>query len=101
MGKDSILDYICETAGTSKPNEVEIGAGNFIECNSRFLAEFKGTNALVVGRRKDLTFNFMNSPIYWKSQIIPHVEWAAPNNTNDIFSIGKNSSARLISCQLI
>jgi hypothetical protein len=94
-GEDGILDYICETVGTSKPNVVEIGAGNFIECNSRFLAEFRGANVLLVDTRKDLTITAMNSSIYWKSQIIPHIEWVTPNNVNDIISIGKKEFGKI------
>ena len=94
-GEDGILDYICETVGTSKPNVVEIGAGNFIECNSRFLAEFRGANVLLVDTRKDLTITAMNSSIYWKSQIIPHVEWVTPNNINDIIAIGKKEFGKI------
>lgn len=87
-GEDGILDYICETIGTSKPNVVEIGAGNFIECNSRFLAEFRGANVLAVDTKKDLTFSVVNSSIYWKSQIVPHVQWVTPNNINEIITMG-------------
>lgn len=94
-GEDGILDYICETVGTSKPNVVEIGAGNFIECNSRFLAEFRGANVLLVDTRKDLTITAKNSSIYWKSQIIPHVEWVTPNNINDIIAIGKKEFGKI------
>jgi hypothetical protein len=47
-GEDGILDYICEAIGISKPNVIEIGAGNFIECNSRFLAESRNANIIAV-----------------------------------------------------
>ena len=33
-GEDGILDFLCEALGISKPKMLEVGAGNFRECNS-------------------------------------------------------------------
>ena len=47
-GEDGILDYICEIVELAKPRVLEIGAGNFLECNSRFIAEFRNASVVAV-----------------------------------------------------
>ena len=37
-GEDGIIDFLCEKLNISKPKVLEVGSGNFSECNSRFLA---------------------------------------------------------------
>ena len=36
-GEDGILDFLIERIAIQKPTMLEIGSGNFYECNSRFL----------------------------------------------------------------
>ena len=65
-GEDGILDFICEKIGLTKPRVLEIGAGNFTECNSRFLVEnnniyITSSMGLVVFDRKNITFYKNNS----------------------------------------
>jgi hypothetical protein len=39
FGEDGILTYLCQNLEIHQPNIMEIGTGNFLECNSRFLCE--------------------------------------------------------------
>ena len=94
-GEDGILDFLCEKIGISKPNVIEIGAGNFMECNSRFIAEFRNANVIAVDGRDDLTTAVKASPLYWKSNIIPIVEWVTPNNINRIMAIGEEQFGKV------
>ena len=94
-GEDGILDFLCEKIGISKPNVIEIGAGNFMECNSRFIAEFRNANVIAVDGRDDLTTAVKASPLYWKSNIIPIVEWVTPNNINRIMDIGEEQFGKV------
>ena len=67
-GEDGILDYICELIELAKPRVLEIGAGNFLECNSRFIAEFRNASVVAVDARADL----LNAPLHslkWKNHI--------------------------------
>lgn len=94
-GEDGILDYICETLEISKPNIIEIGVGNFIECNSRFLAEFRNANVLAVDGRDDLVSTTRSLSVFWKSQIIPLKKWVTPNQINDIISLGESEFKKI------
>jgi hypothetical protein len=94
-GEDGILDYICGAIGVSKPNVIEIGAGNFIECNSRFLAESRNANIIAVDGRNDLKENVENSSVFWKSQIIPLVDWVTPDKINSIILLGEEKFGKI------
>jgi hypothetical protein len=94
-GEDGILDYICGAIGVSKPNVIEIGAGNFIECNSRFLAESRNANIIAVDGRNDLKENVKTSSIFWKSQIIPLVDWVTPDKINSIILLGEEKFGKI------
>lgn len=85
-GEDGILDFICETIGLAKPRVLEIGAGNFSECNSRFLAEFRNASVMAVDARADLMLTQLGS-LKWKNHIELHNEWITPENINDIIDL--------------
>ena len=90
-GEDGILDYLCERVGLSKPKVLEIGAGNFSECNSRFLAENRDASIFAVDGRDDLISSLERSPLRWKNHIFAHQTWVSPKNINEIISKAKNS----------
>lgn len=94
-GEDGILDYICEAIGISKPNVIEIGSGNFIECNSRFLAESRNANIIAVDGRNDLTDTVKTSSVFWKSCIIPLVDWITPSKINSIIQLGESRFGKI------
>ena len=94
-GEDGILDYICEAIGISKPNVIEIGSGNFIECNSRFLAESRNANIIAVDGRNDLIDTVNTSSVFWKSFIIPLVDWVTPSKINSIIQLGENRFGKI------
>jgi hypothetical protein len=85
-GEDGILDYLCERIGLSKPRMLEVGAGNFDECNSRFLAENRNANVLAVDGREDLISSIESSPLHWKSHIVGLQTWVTPENINEIIA---------------
>lgn len=86
-GEDGILDFICETLKLSKPKVVEIGAGNFIECNSRFLAENRNASIVAIDARTDLTSEVKKMSIYWKTHIFPISQIVTPDNINDLLTV--------------
>ena len=83
-GEDGILDYICERIGLSKPRVLEIGAGNFSECNSRFLAENRNASVFAVDGREDLISSIETNPLRWKNHIFGQQIWVTPTNINSI-----------------
>lgn len=85
-GEDGILDYLCECLDLSKPRILEIGAGNFTECNSRFLVENRSASAYAVDGRNDLIFTISRSPLIWKSHLFGLQAWVTPENIEEIIS---------------
>ena len=47
-GEDGIIDYLLHILKISKPRILEIGVGDFTECNSRFAAEFMNASVYMV-----------------------------------------------------
>jgi hypothetical protein len=89
-GEDGILDFICEKIGLTKPKVLEIGAGDFTECNSRFLVENRNASAVLVDGRKDLVHNVNCSSLKWKTHIFAFEEWVTSKNVNEIIRSAKN-----------
>ena len=87
-GEDGILDFLVSRLGIHKPKVLEIGAGNFDECNSRFLAENLNASVVAVDGRPDLLSNIDASEIKWKSHILGIETWVTPNNINELISEG-------------
>jgi hypothetical protein len=84
-GEDGILDYLCERISLSKPRILEVGAGNFTECNSRFLAENRNASVFAVDGRRDLITTLERDALTWKSHVFALQVWVTPENINEIF----------------
>jgi hypothetical protein len=94
-GEDGILDYLCERIGISKPKVLEIGAGNFTECNSRFLAENRNASVFAVDGRDDLIPSVERNPMRWRNHIFAYQTWVTPNNINEIIMKSRESIGTL------
>jgi hypothetical protein len=81
-GEDGILTYLLDSLGIAKPKILEIGAGNFEECNSRFQAEFRNASVYAVDLRSDLKSNCKTLDVFWRSVIIPVNDYVTPTNIN-------------------
>ena len=53
-GEDGIIDFLINRLGIKIPKFVEIGIGDYSECNSRFLYERCSPSGLVIDCMKDL-----------------------------------------------
>jgi hypothetical protein len=94
-GEDGILDFLCERIGLTKPRVLEIGAGNFTECNSRFLAENRNASVVLVDGRKDLILNVNSNSLKWKTHIFALEEWVTTENINNIIKSAKSMIGKL------
>lgn len=83
-GEDGILDYLCFELGLVKPKVLELGSGNFTECNSRFLAENLNASVVAVDSRRDLIPTLESLPVYWKTSILPINMWITPKTIIEI-----------------
>jgi hypothetical protein len=88
-GEDGILTYLLDSIGIPKPKILEIGAGNFEECNSRFQAEFRNASVYLVDQRPDLKPNCESLEVYWKTVILPFNDYVTPLNINSHISLAK------------
>lgn len=89
-GEDGILDYLCGVIGLVKPKMLELGAGNFIECNSRFLAEFRHASVVAVDGRSDLEESINSLGVSWKTHILPIQTWITPETITQISKAARN-----------
>jgi hypothetical protein len=89
-GEDGILTYLLDSVGIAKPKILEIGAGNFEECNSRFQAEFRNASVYAVDLRSDLEANCKTLDVFWRSIIIPVNDYITPNNINSHIKSAKS-----------
>lgn len=88
-GEDGILDLLCDALALHKPRVVEIGAGNFQECNSRFLAESRSASVVAIDARDDLTETIRSSPLMWKTHLYAIQAWITPSNVVQVFEESK------------
>jgi hypothetical protein len=88
-GEDGILDLLCDALALHKPRVVEIGAGNFEECNSRFLAENRSASVVAIDAREDLTATIRSSPLMWKTHLYAIQTWVMPSNAVQVFEESK------------
>jgi hypothetical protein len=83
-GEDGILSFLCDELEISKPRMIEFGAGDFTECNSRFLARYRNASVVLVDARKDLLDSVSNTDLKWQTSIYGITDWITPNNVNQL-----------------
>ena len=69
FGEDGIVDLLLDELQISKPRIMEIGAGDFSECNSRFALHKRNCSAYLVDMREDLQRGLQESEIRWKASV--------------------------------
>ena len=88
-GEDGILNYICDKLELGKPSVIEVGAGNFTECNSRYLAEHRSANVLAVDSRTDLESTVSKLFVYAKTNLLTRTCWVTTENINFLIESAK------------
>lgn len=81
-GEDGILDYLCDKTNISKPKVLEIGAGEFLECNSRYICESRNASAVLIDSNQELIANIDASELKWKNHIFAIHEFVTSENAN-------------------
>ena len=88
-GEDGIIDYFLHSLGIENPKFVEIGIGDYSECNSRFFYERTSSKGLVIDCIKDLKDRVSKNVNLWKGDLkIVNKEI----NSNNIIEILKEES---------
>ncbi len=88
-GEDGILDYLCHKLDLERPHFLEVGAGDFQECNSRFLVEYRNASATLVDANPELADAVEKSDLYWKSHLFSFVTWVTTENINEIIHMAR------------
>ena len=83
-GEDGILDYLCEILSISRPKVLEIGAGDFTECNSRFLGENRNAKITLIDNRADLLKKVNDQDLRWKTYLEAERTWVTTSNVGEI-----------------
>ena len=78
-----------------KPKCLEIGAGNFLESNFRFLAEIMNASVFAVDARKDLTREVRRQTVAWLAPVVPHQAWVTPANIQEIMTRADKENGKL------
>ena len=89
-GEDGILAYLCWSLDLVKPNVIEFGAGDFSECNSRFLAECFNANVVAVDALQELETNNLGNDLHWKTHFTTLVHWITPEQAAADLSYARN-----------
>ena len=83
-GEHGILDYLCEILSISRPKVIEIGAGDFMECNSRFLGENRNAKITLIDNRADLVKRVNAQDLRWKTYLQAEKTWVTTANVGEI-----------------
>lgn len=68
-GEDGIIDFLINRLGIKIPKFIEIGIGDYSECNSRFIYERCSPSGLVIDCMKDLEKKVSKNVNLWKGQL--------------------------------
>ena len=83
-GEDGIIDYLLYSIKIDKPKFVEIGIGDYSECNTRFLFERTSPKGLVVDCIEDLKIKVSKNIKLWRADITILEEFISSKNINSI-----------------
>jgi len=68
-GEDGIIDYLLSSLNIDKPKFVEVGIGDYSECNSRFVYEKTSAKGIVIDCITDLERKISKSVNLWKGDL--------------------------------
>ena len=68
-GEDGILDYILYQLGIQKPKFLEIGVGDYSECNTRFIFERCSSKGTIIDSLDNLDEKVKKNVLLWKGEL--------------------------------
>ncbi len=68
-GEDGIIDYLLHSLKISKPKFIEIGVGDYKECNSRFFYERTSPRGLIIDNIKNFNEKVKKNIKLWKGDL--------------------------------
>ena len=89
FGEDGILDFLFFKLNIKKPKFLEIGIGDYRECNTRYIYERNPCKGMVIDRNKDLKKKVLRNVKLWRGDLTIVEELVTSKNILDI--IDKNN----------
>ena len=83
-GEDGIIDYLLHSLKIDKPKFIEIGVGDYTECNTRFLFERCSPKGLIIDCLKDLEKKISKNIKLWRADLTILEKMISPDNINVI-----------------
>ena len=68
-GEDGILDYLLYQLGIQKPKFLEIGVGDYSECNTRFIFERCSSKGTIIDSLYNLEEKVKKNVLLWKGEL--------------------------------
>ena len=69
FGEDGIIDFLLNRLKIFKPKFIEIGVGDYRECNTRYIYEKNITKGMIIDRNKDLKKKVSKVVKLWKGDL--------------------------------
>ena len=86
-GEDGIIDYLLHSLKIDKPKFVEIGIGDYLECNTRFLVERTSPKGLVIDCIKNLKEKISKNIKLARTDITIIETFISSKNINSIMKV--------------
>ena len=93
-GEDGIIDYLLNKIKVDKPKFVEVGVGDYLESNTRFVFERTSASGLIIDCMKGLEAKVKKNIKLWKGELFIHeemIESTSLNNILDKYNFSKNT----------
>lgn len=94
-GEDGILDYLCDLQDIARPSCLELGVGDFSECNTRFLAEYRYANVMAVDSVPELTDSVTKMPLCSRTTVLPVQAWITPDNVGNLCASAREAFGQI------
>ena len=83
-GEDGLIDFCLNRIKIDKPKFVEVGVGDYLESNTRFVFERTSASGLIIDCIKKFENKVKGNMKIWKGELSIHEEMINTNNLNQI-----------------
>lgn len=83
-GEDGIIDYLLYSLNIVKPKFVEIGVGDYSECNTRFIFERTGAKGLIIDCIENFSKKILKNIKLWRGDLTALEMFISSDNINSI-----------------
>lgn len=99
-GEDGILNFIINKLKIKKPNFIEIGVGDYTECNTRFIYETYFSSGIIIDCLSELKKKVSKNVNIWKGNLGIIESFVSKENINDIINRNCNFEVDIFSLDI-